>query len=218
MQSVEVSGTEDGEKDREPQWIAFLGARRIASGPRGAVALKAKAAFDRGPEEPLLIFDLNSSRTVEIDFRGTPADVERRLSQDQEAAPSVERRGPGRPRLGVVGREVTLLPRHWDWLDEQPGGASVALRKLVETARRDLREKDQARASQDSAYRFMSVMAGNCPGFEEAARALFAGQAEQLVQETKRWPKDIREHARKLAAAAFHDREQAESARLRSLL
>ena len=84
-------------------------------------------------------------------------------------------RGPGRPKLGVVAREITLLPRHWEWLAQQTGGASVAIRKLVDEARRATATTAIASASaQEAAYRFMSAMAGNLPHFEEAIRALFA--------------------------------------------
>jgi hypothetical protein len=112
-------------------------------------------------------------------------------------------RKPGRPKLGVVPREVTLLPRHWDWLAGQPGGASVALRKLVEQARRTNQDKDRLRLAQEAAYRFMSTMAGNEPGFEEAARALFAANQVRFSEFVEPWPIDVRDHAKKLAARAF---------------
>ena len=112
-------------------------------------------------------------------------------------------RGPGRPKLGVVGREVTLLPRHWDWLDDQPGGASVALRKLVESAKRDNRSKDRARHSQEAAHRFMSAMAGNLPGYEEASRAFYGRNQALFYTLIQPWPGGIRDHAKRLAAAAF---------------
>ena len=112
-------------------------------------------------------------------------------------------RKPGRPKLGVVPREVTLLPRHWEWLAAQPGGASVALRKLVEHASRANQSQDRIRKSRESAYRFMTAMAGNDPGFEEALRALFAGNHERFEQEIAEWPRDIQAHARKLAAPSF---------------
>ena len=137
-------------------------------------------------------------------FRGSAGDVWRRLAQPDanQGAPDGPR-GPGRPKLGVVAREITLLPRHWDWLNAQPGGASVALRKLVEEARRANGGKDRVRQSQEAAYRFMSVMAGNRPGFEEATRALFAGHRDRFDQLVAPWPKDVRHHARKLAADAL---------------
>jgi hypothetical protein len=181
---------------------AFAGTARIARGPVLDVALKAKPAVDRG--ETVLIFDDTTAQPIEIDFRGSAADLRGRLAQ-RDAAPtrpvvSEAPRGPGRPRLGVVAREVTLLPRHWEWLSAQPGGASVALRKLVEEARRQGGDKDRVRRARETAYRFMSAMAGNSVSFEEAARALFAGDGARFATLVAAWPPDIRDHALRLAA------------------
>jgi hypothetical protein len=197
--------------DERPQvrCIAFAGARCIAAGELAQVALTAKKAIDRGVSTPILLFDDATSEPIEVDFRGSPDDVLRRLARSAgpaETGAAAEReapRGPGRPKLGVVAREVTLLPRHWEWLSGQAGGASVALRKLVEQARRDNDGRDRIRRSQEAAYRFMSVMAGDRSGFEEAARALFAGNRARFDRLVKPWPADIRNHARKLAAAAL---------------
>ena len=133
------------------------------------------------------------------DCRTTPA----RPSRLEAAAVSAPR-GPGRPKLGVVAREVTLLPRHWEWLARQPGGASVAIRKLVEAASRTGEDKDRIRQAQEAAYRFMSVTAGNRPHYEEAIRALFAGDASRFEQRIAEWPDDIRAHTSRLAERAFH--------------
>lgn len=177
---------------------AFEGLRRIASGPLPDVVRAAKPIADR-TKKPLLIFDDLTSEPVEVDFRGTVEDaVARVLPQAASGA------GPGRPKLGVVGREVTLLPRHWEWLNSQPGGASVALRKLVEEARKTSEESDRARVSRDAAYRFLSAMAGNLAGFEEATRALFAGNRAKFKREMAAWPEDVREHALKVAKESFH--------------
>jgi hypothetical protein len=190
---------------------AFAGTKRIASGNLRQVALKAKAVSDRDRWAQVLIFDDVTSTLIEVDFCGTPGDVAGRLAKEAvNAMPSPEPaiaegdpRGPGRPRLGVVGREVTLLPRHWDWLASQPGGPSVALRKLVEQARLANQGKDRRRRAQEAAYRFLSAMAGNEPGFEEAIRALFANKRERFNEMAKLWPRDVRDHAKKLAAVAF---------------
>jgi hypothetical protein len=104
-------------------------------------------------------------------------------------------RAPGRPKLGVTAREVTLMPRHWDWLGAQPGGASVALRKLVERALRANGDEDRIRQVREAAYRFMTAMAGDAPGYEEALRALFAGDHSRLRRIVAKWPADVREHA-----------------------
>ena len=120
----------------------------------------------------------------------------------QRAEPA---RGPGRPKLGVVAREVTLLPRHWEWLNAQPGGASVALRKLVDAARVTHADNDRRRLAQQSADRFMSALAGNEPGYEEAARALYAGDRDRFERSMVAWPADVRDYAVQLASAAFDD-------------
>ena len=184
---------------------AFEGTRMIASGDLLSVALKAKKVVDRGETGPVLIFDDVTSEVIEVDFRGTDDDVRGRLAPpaapDQPAGEI--RRGPGRPKLGVVAREITLLPRHWEWLNRQPGGASVALRKLVEEARRANQGMDRLRAAQEAAYKFMSAMAGNEPGYEEALRALFGHDETRFRQMVESWPPAVRKQACLLAAAAF---------------
>ncbi len=183
---------------------AFQGASRIASGPIAEVAAKVKAVIDSGESSAILIFDDTTAAPVEIDFRGTVQDVIARLTARSDRTQLENQpRGPGRPRLGVVAREVTLLPRHWAWLARQPGGASVALRKLVEEARRANSSKDRRREAETAAYRFISAMAGNEPGFEEAARALFAGHREQFTAIIRQWPRDIADYAEKLAKSAL---------------
>ena len=91
------------------------------------------------------------------------------------------------------------MPRHWQWLAEHRGGASAALRRLVDEARRADHGRTRARTNQERTYRFMSALAGNLAGFEEAARALFAGERERFVEHTATWPPDIRTHALELA-------------------
>jgi hypothetical protein len=189
-------------------YIAFDGDRCIGSGDLQAVARAAKATLDRRQDAAVLVFDATSG-PIDIDFRGTVDDVLARLPalpgasapEQDTAAPTP--RGPGRPKLGVVAREVTLLPRHWDWLAQQSGGASVALRRLVDEARRANKDKDRIRQAQEAAYRFIAAMGENKPHYEEVARALFAGDGAKFEAWTASWPADVRDHARRLAAAAF---------------
>jgi hypothetical protein len=183
----------------DPQAVAFtafIGARKLASGPLDQVALAAKKAIDRGAQQPVLIYNDSTGRAIDIDSRGSDAEILARLARP---APPVVVRGRGRPKLGVVAREVTLLPRHWQWLGAQPGGASVAIRKLVETARRANQDVDQRRQKQEAAYHFMSAMAGNLANFEEATRALFANDRERFTELVGGWPTDVRDHSAKLA-------------------
>jgi uncharacterized protein len=190
---------------------AFFGTTRIASGDLQHVALRAKAVMEADGWAQVLIFDDVTSCPIEVDLRGTPEDVIARISKTVGNAAEggeftragAEPRRPGRPKLGVVAREVTLFPRHWAWLASQPGGASVALRKLVEQATLANRGPDRRRRAQEATYRFLSAMAGNEAGFEEATRALFAGRRERFDESVEPWPVDIREHAKKLAASAF---------------
>jgi hypothetical protein len=187
---------------------AFAGMHCIATGDLNSVATAVKQRMDAGEENPILIFDDMTSEPVEVDFRGSLKAVLNRLPQPVAQVDAVESatvtRTPGRPKLGVTAREVTLLPRHWEWLATQPGGASVALRKLVEEASRASVNKDLIRQAQEATYRFMSAMTGNLPDYEEAVRALFAGQPQQFGVLTKAWPLDVRDHVRRLALRAFN--------------
>jgi hypothetical protein len=178
------------------EFTAFVGSRRLTTGALAQVALAAKKAVDRGTKQPVLIYNDSTGRAIDIDGRGSDSEILARLAQ---TAPPPSRRGRGRPRLGVVSREVTLLPRHWQWLGSQPGGASVALRKLVEAARRANQEMDHRRQKQDAAYHFMSAMAANLANFEEASRALFAAEQSRFRELVSIWPEDVRDHALKLA-------------------
>ena len=183
-------------------YTAFEGVACIGSGDITLVAALAKEAIDKDPHAGIHIFDDITGELLELDFRGTVEDVLRRLRASDQLD-KIELRGPGRPKLGVIAREVTLLPRHWDWLNTQPGGASVALRKLVEIAKRENAGKDQIRQARDASYQFMFIMAGDMPNYEEALRALYAGHQESFDFQIEQWPADIKAHAKKLSRAAF---------------
>ncbi|MES2940680.1 MAG: DUF2239 family protein [Pseudomonadota bacterium] len=183
-------------------FIAFLGNRCLAEGTAADVARLAAAALQADPQEPLLVFDADSARQVELDLRGSPEEAAARAVESAPSLPSAPR-GRGRPQLGVVAREVTLLPRHWEWLASQPGGASVTLRRLVEAARRSSPAADAVRLAQERGYRFLTAMAGNLPDYEEALRALFGRDGARFDALTQGWPHDVARIARRLAADAF---------------
>lgn len=190
----------------------------LLSGPLVEVALAVKKATESRPSSAILVFDDLTGRVIDLDLRGTKAAVIERLSRpprrfpgryrprESEAQRSVrkasEPRGPGRPKLGVVSREVTLLPRHWEWLEAQPSGASAALRRLVDDARRTGIPQQKRRATQEATYRFMLAIAGDMPGYEEATRALFADDRPRLELRIADWPKDIQTHVLRLAFGA----------------
>lgn len=177
-------------------YTAFLDTKLLASGPLDQVLPAIKPWFDRDPGAPILIFEDDTGRQVDFDLRGTVSDVLAR------ALPPPVRTGPGRPKLGVVAREVSLLPRHWEWLQQQPNGASAAIRRLVEAARKKDPDEQRARLAIEAASRFLTAMAGNLPGYEEATRALFGRNRERFDELIREWPQDIRLHIERLLAQA----------------
>ena len=222
--SARLDGSTPGAPVRESAaFTAFDGFRRVASGPLSEVAATVRA-YLRDPSAAdggaVLVFSDRDGRVVDLDLRGSEADVRGRAERRAAAmGPALGpratdgssdgggavKRGPGRPRLGVVGKEVTLLPRHWAWLDAQKGGASATLRRLVDAARRHSEGSDRVRAARDAAYRFMAAVAGDLPGYEESIRALFRGDRGRFDDETHDWPPDVRAYCASLAADALTD-------------
>lgn len=204
-----------------PQLTAFAGQRKVAAGTLHAVAQALKALVLREPEAQILIFDDASGSQVDLNLRGSLEEVLQRLPKPKPSAAAAAQvpdapdataaapvRTAGRPRPGVVAREITLLPRHWDWLATQPGGPSVALRKLVEYAQRGSKAQDAQRQAREAAYTFMSALAGDAPGFEEASRALFAGRQAAFAACVQDWPADVRTHVLQLAERGWNDGDQ----------
>jgi hypothetical protein len=177
-------------------YSAFAGDKLVGSGALAQMLTQAKAHVERAGEHGLLIFEDQTGKQVDFDFRGTAQDVVARATEPARA-------GPGRPKLGVVAREVTLLPAQWAWLESQPSGASAALRRLVDDARKREPHKERARKAKEAASRFMTAMAGDRPNYEEASRALFAGDGARFAELIKRWPKDVRGHLERVAKDAF---------------
>ena len=174
-------------------YIAFLEGRCVAEGGSEKLLRALKPRFDRDPGEPVLVFDADTGRQIDFDLRGDLDDVLARAARAEAPRP-----GPGRPKLGVVSREISLLPRHWEWLEAQPNGISAALRRLVDEARKKNPEEERARIARERAARFMTAVAGDRENFEEATRALFGKDATKLRELTRAWPKDIRTHLARL--------------------
>jgi hypothetical protein len=174
---------------QDQTYTAFSGHSMLSSGPLPKVLGELKSRFDQDKNALILVFEDQTGRQVDFDLRGNFDDVLAR------AMPSPPRTGPGRPKLGVVSREISLLPRHWEWLEEQPNGASAALRRLVDQARsQDDKGGSRIRRTLEAAGRFMSAIAGNFANYEEASRALYARDRGRLEQLTSDWPRDIRLH------------------------
>jgi len=183
--------------EQECTYTVFVGETQIASGSLETILTRIKTEFDCDPGTLFLIFEDQSGRQVDFDLRGMMTEVLAR------ALPAPTKSGPGRPKLGVVSREITLLPRHWAWLEEQPNGASAALRRLIDEARKHESDEPEARTAREAIGRFLTAMAGNLPGYEAACRALYAVDRsgfEALIQD---WPCDIRAYLQGRVGQAF---------------
>lgn len=182
--------------DETQQYVVFAGSRLVAEGEVGQVLPVLERRAARSPSDAVLIFDLRTGRQVDFDLSGSIEDV---LARTQAGA----RRGPGRPKLGVTGREVSLLPRHWAWLEDQPNGISAALRRVVEEAMKKAPGRERARRIRASLSNILTALAGDRPHYEEATRALFADDVERFQKLVARWPRDLREFSIREARAAY---------------
>lgn len=193
-------------------YTVFSGDRHLTTDSLKQMLLTTKEYIDREREAQVLIFEDQTGHQIDFDFRGTPDEVLEKLKFHPLFVPEPDKEksrvGPGRPRLGVLCREVCLLPRHWDWLESQPGGSSAVLRRLVDAARKQIPEKDEVGASRDAAGKFMLVMAGNLPNFEEVTRALYAGKYDLTKPLMQDWPRDIRAHAERLIQRCINAEEK----------
>lgn len=183
------------EENTPSRFAAFDGATLIAAGDLAQVASQ---VYAHGPtDRPVLVFSDETGRVVDLDLRGTQGDVASRYAAADEGQQVVPK-GRGRPKLGVVPREITLLPRHWDWLSNQQGGASQTLRRLVDEARKADGGRTRFKAAQERVYRFITAMAGDLPDYEEAVRALFAADVAAFERHMAPWPDDVRQYALRL--------------------
>ena len=184
-------------------YTAFEGTTRLFRGSFQEVVLKVKERIGRAEHSTVLIFSDDTGKTMDFNFQGSVKEVLRRLEIYVSKEESRPASGPGRPKLGVISREVSLLPRHWEWLASQQGGASATMRKLIEEARKRSSTRISVKQIQERAYRFMSVVAGDMKGYEEALRALYKADRKSFLLHTQDWPADVRSHAIELAKPVF---------------
>jgi uncharacterized protein len=197
--------------DTSVEYLAFNAKELLVKGKLSDIALTLKNYEKQSDATPLLLFNGSSGQQIDIDLSGSDSEVVERYREPNlpgqniapESASAPQKRGRGRPKLGVQGREVTLLPRHWEWLDLQRGGASATLRRLIDEDRKESLALNAVKNAQDATNRFMYAIAGNLPGFEEAIRALYARDGARFKEETQTWPVDIRDCAREFAEPAF---------------
>ena len=188
-----------------PTYTAFGGHTALTTGPIKTVVAAAKSHWDK-QADTVLVFDDATGKQIDFDFEGSSDEVLEKLwwhplfrsQENLMTARDASQRGPGRPKLGVVSREISLLPRHWEWLEGQPQGASAAIRRLVDEARKRAPDADRARRTREAAGNFLWAMAGNLANFEEASRALYAGDGERLERQIQYWPKDVRAYVYRL--------------------
>lgn len=192
--------------ETEATYTVFAGEQHLVTADLRTMLARVKQQLEQAPKSSLLIFEDESGRQVEFDFRGS-------LEQVLEREAPRPHKGPGRPKLGVLSREVSLLPRHWEWLERQPNGISAALRRIVEEASKREPQKQRARRARDATGKVMTALAGDLPGFEEASRALYAQDGERFRRLVRKWPADIRAHLLRLSEPAFAtDDERADQA------
>lgn len=189
--------------DTEQTYTAFLGQQRLVTAPLREMLTQVKNQLDHSTDKSRypIIFNDQSGKVVDFNLNGTLEEV---LARE---APPIIKLGPGRPKLGVVSREVSLLPRHWDWLESHPNGASAALRRLIDEMRKADPAAEERRIAIRNADRFLTVMGGDLPGAEEASRALYAGDSATFRALVQPWPDDIRHHILHLSANAFGEQE-----------
>jgi hypothetical protein len=192
-----------------PLYTAFENHQRIAQGTLIEIATAIKKRLGKASHGDAILFSDATGKVMEINFQGNLKTVLQRLAVFQTDTKNPETKnvetqpGPGRPKLGVVSREISLLPNQWEWLASQPGGASPVLRRLVDEARRKANTEPTPAQLQEKAYRFLSVIAGDLPLYEEALRALYQSDQKKFITAMKSWPEAISSYALALTGTLF---------------
>lgn len=184
-------------------YTAFEGKNLYVRGSLIEVALKVKERLGSLSNSSILIFSDSSGKTMDLNFQGSEQELVKRLSVFVSEETPKDLNGPGRPKLGVISREVSLLPRHWEWLASQSGGASATLRRLIEVEVKTTSTNPSPKLVQERTYKVMNVMAGDLRGYEEALRALYKRDEKAFLKEIAQWPSDVRDYVTELGQPAF---------------
>ncbi len=191
--------------DEQNTYTAFEGHKLLFRGKLHDVVLKIKKKLGKSDNSSVWIFNDLTGKIMDFNFQGSEKDVLKRLeifsSEDAKKAST----GPGRPKLGVISREISLLPRHWEWLAGQPSGASATLRRLIEDAKKKSQGSHNIKQLQERSYKVMSVLAGDLGGYEEALRALYKRDEKKFYQQMKDWPQDVKDHLNELSKPIFQE-------------
>lgn len=188
-------------------YTAFEDQQILVQGTLPEVVRRVKRRLGRSAHTSVVIFSDDTGGTIDFNFHGSEEDVAKRLEIFVASSPEKEQAGPGRPKLGVISREISLLPRHWEWLAAQPGGASATLRQLVESASKKTVDGVTDKKVQEKTYRFMSVLAGDLEGYEEALRALYKKDKRTFLSRIENWPRDVRAYAVALSKPLFEEKK-----------
>lgn len=191
------------EQTQTQSYSAFEGVNLLSQGSLEEVVLTVKRRLKSKSDASILVFSDLTGKQMDFDLRGTEKEVVQRLKVYLVPDAEKSQAGPGRPKLGVVAREISLLPRHWEWLSTQSGGASAVLRRLVETEMKGSTQKERIKQTQESTYKFLSSIAGNLGHYEEVIRALYAKDFKEFKDSMSGWPIDIKQHAISLSESVF---------------
>lgn len=178
---------------------AFASCKQIAFGECAQV-LAQIGSMTFPQDTSIRVFGDETGECLDFDLR---VKVLTKSAMGKSALSTSVVRSMGRPRLEVVAGEVPLLPRHWEQFDRQPGGTSVALRRMVDEGRKIGQGRDSVRAPRETACRSMRNMAGALPGYEHAARALFRGNKALFEKAVAHWPADFGAQRSKPTAAGW---------------
>lgn len=191
--------------DELQTYTAFKGNRLLVRGNLQEVAIKIKKHLGSAINSDILLISDASGKLMDINFQGTQQEVLKRLEPYISSEEAGTAGGPGRPKLGVVSREISLLPRHWEWLASQPGGASATIRTLVEEARKKSLGTHNLKSVQERVYKVMALLAGDAQGYEEALRALYKRDKKVFLQNIRDWPQDVKSYIMDLSGVVFEN-------------